>query len=216
LNQFKSYVARLESGKFIFRGHRSNGSRLRTSFHRTGRANWDRFLLVDVPSLSKTFSALTRHVFDLSDPRQHGALVSLAQHHGYPTPLLDWTRSPYVAVYFAYRNIERSVEKSRKKTRIYVFDVDAWQILPQLSKIGPAQPHVSVLDLLAIENPRMIPQQAISTVTNVDDIEGHIKTMETATNKTFLTVIDLPEREQPSDARPSYDGYYCGFDVSRS
>ena len=53
---------------------------------------------------------------------------------------------------------------------------------------------------MAIENERMIPQQAASTVTNVDDIEAYIK-MKDAGGKNYLRAIDLPIRERAQVVR---------------
>ena len=49
---------------------------------------------------------------------------------------------------------------------------------------------------MAIENERMIPQQAASTVTSVDDIESYIKEKEELTKKKYLTAVDLPVFER--------------------
>jgi hypothetical protein len=42
----------------------------------------------------------------------------------------------------------------------------------------------------------MVPQQALSSVTNVDDIETYIREREKETSKTYLQVVDLPASDR--------------------
>jgi hypothetical protein len=194
---FKEYVADLESGRFLFRGQ-NEPRRLRTSFHRSGRADVLRFVREDIQSLHRNLSARTKHVFNLKDPDEFGAFLNLIQHHGYPTPLLDWTYSPYVAAFFAYRGIsneEADNAPATSKVRVLVLDQRQWRSdFPQIPWLEPATLHFSIFEFLGIENERMIPQQAASTVTNVDDIEAYIASH--SREKTYLSAIDLPLRER--------------------
>ena len=103
--EFKAYVANLAGKRHLFRGQHAPW-RLRTAFHRNGRADLRRSMNVDIKVLHRRLSARTRHVLDLSKPDENGAFFNLVQHHGYPTPLLDWTYSPYCRIFRVPRSVQ--------------------------------------------------------------------------------------------------------------
>jgi len=214
-NGFKEYVSKLEGRKILFRGQ-NNPWRLRTAFHRTGRADLIRFTKEDVPALYRVLSARTKHVFNLDLPNENGAFYNLLQHHGYPTPLLDWTCSPYIAIaaFFAYRGIDLNrikLSKDDEKVRVLAFEYEQWKSdFEQILQLDVTIPHLSTCELIAIDNERMVPQQSVSMFTNIDDIETYMRSKET-NGKKYLTVIDLPVKERAKVIRElSFMGITAG------
>jgi hypothetical protein len=125
-DQFKAYATSLEPARFVFRGQENNQWILRTAFHRTGRANLRRFMRQDVTALHRHLTGLTTHRFNLENPLDYAAFLALVQHHGYPTPLLDWTLSPFIAAYFAFRNANLRGLREANKARLHVLDAIQW------------------------------------------------------------------------------------------
>ena len=85
---------------FVFRGLSDKSYRLETSLMRLGGPYWEL-----EKHLLRNFRKYAR--LNAAEQSSFWHLQTMAQHHGLPTRLLDWTYSPYVALHFATANIEQ-------------------------------------------------------------------------------------------------------------
>jgi hypothetical protein len=77
-----------------------------------------------------------------------------------------------------------------QNVRIHLFEGRLWNInFERAVVLNPAFLHITILEPLAIDNPRVIPQQSVSIVSNIDDIEAYIGLRELAGGKSYLSAI---------------------------
>jgi hypothetical protein len=68
--------------------------------------------------------------------------MAYLRHNGFPSPLIDWTESPYIAAFFAFRDIF-SEAKQKEYVSIFVYreyigtGKDWWADKPHIHTLGP-------------------------------------------------------------------------------
>ncbi len=100
--QFKEFVDRL-SEAWVFRGQANSKWQLETSWERSSffkkYDGIEMSFLIDFQRGAKNF------LNETSIPDNLIEWLALMQHHGAPTRLLDFTRSPFIASYFAFEGV---------------------------------------------------------------------------------------------------------------
>jgi hypothetical protein len=177
-----------------FRGHGSKKFRLRTSLQRAGRHRLERYCAETLPEFQAHVEAVEGTRFNLSQAEDYLTLLGLAQHHGLPTPLLDWTRSPYVAAFFAFVD---AVEwrDSRKDThvRIYGLSEDLIKRSTRSTLTLPSiRPYAATLRIGPLRNPRLYAQQGLFMVTNAKNVEHVLIEEGAAQGLEYLVAVDVP------------------------
>lgn len=196
---FKRWADEVRQRRLItaFRGHGSNRFRLQTSLQRAGRHRLERYCVETLPEFRTHVEAVGGTRYALSNGDDYSTLLGLAQHHGLPTPLLDWTRSPYVAAFFAFSDA-LEWQNSRKDTHVRVYGLSGHFIArnsKQAVSLPVIRPYASVLEIGPLHNPRLYAQQGLFMVTNATNIEHVLLQAGETEGLEYLIAADVPISE---------------------
>jgi len=197
-DSFKEFINTSIKNKkdYYYRGQLDPNWKLQTSFHRYTEkmdTNISEYIDIVLPELQYHLTAQDNELIDLKDEKEFGAFLGKLQHHGFPTPLLDWSLSPYIATHFALREVNLH-NPQVTHIKIFIFDYQEWESNFEsiLNLREDKKKFLSVLRPFSKRNSRIIPQMGSTTVTNVNNIQGYIEEREKEVNQTFLYHVTLP------------------------
>ncbi|WP_283149077.1 FRG domain-containing protein [Silvimonas soli] len=181
-----------------FRGHGNSKFHLKTTLARAGRTVMPRYCNETLPMFQEHVEAFKNQRINRNDAAEYSYLLALAQHHGLPTPMLDWSRSPYVAAFFAFSDYLENKDNRKDVTHVRVFALtrafyDAHQ--PPIVSLNAYGPYAFALSATARDNPRLYAQQGSFLVTNVCDVEKFLRELEQFNNAAYLYAVDIPVSE---------------------
>jgi hypothetical protein len=116
-------------GAYIYRGQRDFTWGLTTTLHRTSLvrniADVGWYANIILPQVHEAIEAWSGRSWNLQDRLGLAEFVAFLQHNGFPTPLLDWTYSPYIAAYFAYESVNHFAPQ-KGPVAIFSFNQRSW------------------------------------------------------------------------------------------
>lgn len=189
-------------GAYIYRGQRDASWKLATSLHRTGiirnPQEGQAYINVILPQVLDPVSAWSNRNWDLTSPLGLAEFLAFLQHNGFPTPLLDWTHSPYIAAYFAFESINHFAPQN-DAVAVYALNEKLWRERhPRTgyADVATTEPLLANITPRQFGNHKLALQQGCFTFTNVPEIEPFIEAEEAVHSCTFLEkyVLDIDDR----------------------
>lgn len=184
--------------QYLFRGHRRNDWLLEPTLVRLLKTRKNPKDLYSEHLMNFRYALRGRRGPNPPPLGQDYDAWALGQHNGLATPLLDWTASPYAALFFAFA--ENKPNDATKTRAVFCLNEKRITELSGTLKIDPANAD-DVIEFhrpMSDENARLVNQAGLFSVsTGVTDIESWIRNhWDPTERKVVLLKIYIPDRER--------------------
>jgi hypothetical protein len=193
-SEYKNWASEAGRQNFAFRGQSNSQWQLKTSLHRSGRFDLWHYSNSALTRLQQELEGAAGAAFNRDNPADFARLIALAQHHGFPTPLLDFTFSPYVAAYFAMSGVlDKPPAERAPFVRVYALD-QAFQSVASkpVVTMTSIEPTAGILGISGLHNPRLYAQQGLFLYSNVELVEHFLTSASYTQGATYLRAVDIP------------------------
>lgn len=183
--------------EYVFRGQAQDNWLLESTLSRTLK----KIKYKDKQSLEKQH--LRRFNLEIrgrrgDNPRilDENEIWALGQHFGLHTPLLDWTQSPWVALFFALTGQEKTKTGKRAIWALHIPDIEL--ISNRYKGNNLAEKKIELIEPIVDENSRLVNQRGLFTkIPSGVDIENWVKESPKIGNWITLYKITFPEHLKP-------------------
>lgn len=183
-------------GGYYFRGQKDSDWTLTTTLDRFSK-KLDNRMTGTYDYLLNSFSRLLRGIASIEKDvaNNEDELWALGQHYGLPTPLLDWTESAFISLFFAFEDQIPSNSGRRTVWAIHRYIEEAMQKFNQEKN---KYTEFKFVDPITDHNNRLISQRGIFTKQplNFQFEQWVMHEFQGVTTKGMLFKITLPEQER--------------------
>jgi hypothetical protein len=192
--------------QYIWRGQRRSDWSLSSSldrlFQKTGAIERPQKELEELSKIHlRTFQYASRGRRGTNPVQLHAdnEWWALGQHFGLATPLLDWTRSPFAAAYFAFEENPSDPTEYR-----VVYGLDSTAVVQRYAELqeGPSfedgrLPVVDFIDPMSDENQRLVSQGGLFTRAPIGTpIERWVEDQFEGSTSAILVRIEIPDSDR--------------------
>ncbi|MDZ5726828.1 FRG domain-containing protein [Acetobacterium sp. K1/6] len=189
INSLSAYIDEIEkfpSSEFLYRGEAKEYRERTSSALRQYKGTF--YDTKEYP-FSIMLDDFYREVTPVLSNVEHENFIAFAQHYGIPTPLIDVTKSPLVALYFACQN------ETEENGYVYLFEDNYIDI----TKIIQKYPNQNVLEELFVNNEKdflsLLPVLEKYYKTNKTDFDTNLSNLLKDYHHYFSETIDAVEKQ---------------------